>query len=379
MSMPGQIFKEEHELFRKTVCAFIDREIAPNYERWEKQGQVDREVWAKAGAQGLLMTDTPEEYGGAGADFLYSAVMIEEMAKRVYAAQGFRLHSDIAAPYILHYGSEEQKRTWLPRMAKGEVIAAIAMTEPGTGSDLQGVRTTAVRKGNEMVVNGQKTFITNGGMADLVIVVAKTDTTAGAKGVSLVLVEADREGFKRGRNLKKIGQNAQDTAELFFEDVRIPPSNILGEEGRGFAQLMNQLPRERLLVSIGAVAMMEAALGWTVEYTRDRKAFGKAIADFQNTRFKLAEVKTEVTIARVFLDHSLELFLKGELDATKAAMGKWWFTELEQKVLDTCLQFFGGYGYMLEYPIARAYADARVHRIYAGTTEIMKELVARSL
>jgi acyl-CoA dehydrogenase len=379
VSDTGRVFKEEHELFRKTVSAFIDREIAPNYERWEKQGQVDREVWKKAGAQGLLMTDTPEEYGGAGADFLYSAVMIEEMAKRVYAAPGFRLHSDIAAPYILHYGSEEQKRTWLPRMAKGEVIAAIAMTEPGTGSDLQGVRTTAVKKGNELVINGQKTFITNGGMADLVIVVAKTDTTAGAKGVTLVLVEADRPGFKRGRNLKKIGQNAQDTAELFFEDVRIPPSNILGEEGRGFACLMNQLPRERLLVSIGAVAMMEAALGWTVEYTRERKAFGRPIADFQNTRFKLAEVKTEVTIARVFLDHSLELFLKGELDATRAAMGKWWFTELEQKVLDTCLQFFGGYGYMLEYPIARAYADARVHRIYAGTTEIMKELVARSL
>jgi alkylation response protein AidB-like acyl-CoA dehydrogenase len=301
------------------------------------------------------------------------------MAKRVYAAPGFRLHSDIVAPYILHYGSEEQKRAWLPRMAKGEVIGAIAMTEPGTGSDLQGVRTTAVRKGNELVVNGQKTFITNGGIADLIIVVAKTDAAAGAKGVSLVLVEADREGFKRGRNLKKIGQNAQDTAELFFEDVRIPPSNILGEESRGFACLMNQLPRERLLVSIGAVAMMEAALGWTVAYTRERKAFGKTIAEFQNTRFKLAEVKTEATIARVFLDHSLELFLAGELDATKAAMGKWWFTELEQKVLDTCLQFFGGYGYMLEYPIARAYADARVHRIYAGTTEIMKELVARSL
>jgi acyl-CoA dehydrogenase len=377
--MPGRLFKEEHELFRKTVSAFIEREIAPNYERWEKEGQVSREVWRKAGDAGLLLTDAPEEYGGAGADFLYSAVTIEEMAKRVFAAPGFRLHSDIAAPYILHYGSEEQKRTWLPRMAKGEVIAAIAMTEPGTGSDLQGVRTSAVKKGNELVVNGQKTFITNGGMADLVIVVAKTDASAGAKGVSLVLVEADREGFKRGRNLKKIGQNAQDTAELFFEDVRVPPSNILGEEGRGFAQLMNQLPRERLLVSIGAVALMEAALGWTVEYTRERKAFGKAIAEFQNTRFKLAEVKTEATIARVFLDHSLELFLAGELDATKAAMGKWWLTELEQKVLDTCLQFFGGYGYMLEYPIARAYADARVHRIYAGTTEIMKELVARSL
>jgi len=379
VSMPSRLFKEEHELFRKTVKAFIEREIAPNYERWEKDGQVSREVWQKAGAEGLLMTDTPEEYGGGGADFLFSAVMIEEMSKRVFAAPGFRLHSDIVAPYIFNYGSEEQKRTWLPKMAKGEVVTAIAMTEPGTGSDLQSIRTTAYRNGNELVVNGQKTFITNGGLADLVIVAAKTDTAAGAKGVTLVLVETDRPGFKRGRNLKKIGQNAQDTAELFFEDVRVPPSNILGEEGRGFACLMNQLPRERMLVAIGAVAMMEAALGWTVDYTRERKAFGKTIADFQNTRFKLAEVKTEITVARVFLDRCLEQFLEGKLDTTTAAMAKWWLTELEGRVLDTCLQLFGGYGYMAEYPIARAYADARVHRIYAGTTEIMKELVARSL
>ena len=377
--MPSRFFKEEHELFRKTVKAFIEREIAPNYERWEKDGQVSREVWQKAGAEGLLMTDTPEEYGGGGADFLFSAVMIEEMSKRVFAAPGFRLHSDIVAPYIFNYGSEEQKRTWLPKMAKGEVVTAIAMTEPGTGSDLQSIRTTAYRNGNELVVNGQKTFITNGGLADLVIVAAKTDTAAGAKGVTLVLVETDRPGFKRGRNLKKIGQNAQDTAELFFEDVRVPPSNILGQEGRGFACLMNQLPRERMLVAIGAVAMMEAALGWTVDYTRERKAFGKTIADFQNTRFKLAEVKTEITVARVFLDRCLEQFLEGKLDTTTAAMAKWWLTELEGRVLDTCLQLFGGYGYMAEYPIARAYADARVHRIYAGTTEIMKELVARSL
>ena len=379
MTMPSRLYKEEHELFRKTVQAFIDREIAPNYERWEKDGQVSREVWRKAGAEGLLMTDIPEEYGGGGADFLASAVLIEEMARGVYTAPGIRLHSDIVAPYILHYGSEEQKRTWLPKMAKGEIITAIAMTEPGTGSDLQGIRTTALRHGNELVVNGQKTFITNGGLADLIIVAAKTDTGAGAKGVTLVLVEADRPGFTRGRNLKKIGQNAQDTAELFFEDVRVPPSNILGEEGRGFACLMNQLPRERMLVAISSVALMEAALEWTVTYTRERKAFGKAIADFQNTRFKLAEVKTEVTIARVFLDRCLEQFLEGKLDTTTAAMAKWWLTELEGRVLDTCLQLFGGYGYMAEYPIARAFADARVHRIYAGTTEIMKELVARSL
>jgi alkylation response protein AidB-like acyl-CoA dehydrogenase len=376
---PRTIYQEEHELFRKTVAAFIEREIAPHYEGWEKEGQVSREVWRKAGEARLLLTDVPAEYGGAGADFLYSAVMIEEMAKRVFTAPGYRLHSDIVAPYILNYGSEAQKRRWLPAMARGEVIGAIAMTEPGTGSDLQAVRTTALRKGNEFVVNGQKTFITNGGLADLIIVVAKTDTSAGAKGVTLVLVEGDRPGFRRGRNLKKIGQNAQDTAELFFDHVHVPPSNVLGEEGGGFAYLMTQLPRERLLVAIGSVAIMEAALAWTIDYTRDRRAFGKPIAEFQNTRFKLAEVKTEVTVARVFLNHCLELFLAGELDAATAAMSKWWLSELDNKVLDTCLQMFGGYGYMLEYPIARAYADARVHRIYAGTTEIMKELVARSL
>jgi acyl-CoA dehydrogenase len=278
VASPRTIYKEEHELFRRSVKAFIDREIAPHYEDWEKQGHVTREVWRKAGEAGLLLTDMPEAYGGGGADFLYSAVMIEEMAKRVFTAPGFRLHSDIVAPYILNYGSEEQKRTWLPRMARGEIITAIAMTEPGTGSDLQSIRTTALRQGNELVVNGQKTFITNGGLADLVIVAAKTDTSAGAKGVTLVLVETDRPGFKRGRNLKKIGQNAQDTAELFFEDVRVPPSNILGEEGRGFACLMNQLPRERLVVAVGSVAIMEAALAWTIEYTRERKAFGKSLA-----------------------------------------------------------------------------------------------------
>jgi len=373
------IYQEEHELFRKTVAAFIEREIAPHYERWEKEGQVSREVWRKAGEAQLLLTDVPEEYGGAGADFLYSAVMIEEMAKRVFTAPGFRLHSDIVAPYILNYGSEAQKRRWLPAMAKGEVITAIAMTEPGTGSDLQAVRTTALHRGNELVVTGQKTFITNGGMADLIVVVAKTDASAGAKGVTLVLVESDRPGFRRGRNLKKIGQNAQDTAELFFDHVHVPPDNVLGEEGAGFTYLMSQLPRERLLVAIASVAIMEAALAWTIDYTRDRRAFGKPIAEFQNTRFKLAEVKTEVTVARVFLNHCLELFLAGDLDAATAAMSKWWLSELDNKVLDTCLQMFGGYGYMLEYPIARAYADARVHRIYAGTTEIMKELVARSL
>ena len=379
MTIPRTVFKEEHELFRKTVKAFIDREITPHYEAWEKQGHVSREVWRKAGAEGLLLTGIPTEYGGGGADFLSAAVMIEEMAKRIYAAPGFRLHSDIVAPYILHYGSEDQKRQWLPKMATGEVVTAIAMTEPDTGSDLKNIRTTARRDGNELVVNGAKTFITNGGLADLIVVATKTDTAAGAKGVSLVLVEADRKGFRRGKNLKKIGQNAQDTAQLFFDDVRVPITNLLGQEGGGFVHLMQQLPQERLISAVAAVATMEAALQWTVEYTRERKMFGKTLADMQNTRFKLAEVKTEVTVARTFLDKCLELHVAGGLDAPTAAMAKWWTTELEGRVLDTCLQFFGGNGYMVEYPIARAFVDARVHRIYAGTTEIMKELVARTL
>jgi alkylation response protein AidB-like acyl-CoA dehydrogenase len=379
MSIPRTIFKEEHEAFRRTVKAFIDREIAPHHAQWEKDGIVPREVWRKAGAQGLLLTGVPEEYGGAGADFLMSAVVIEEFARGIYSGPGFRLHSDIVAPYILHYGSEEQKRSILPRMARGEIVTAIAMTEPGTGSDLQGVRTTAVRKGNELVVNGQKTFITNGQNADLIIVVAKTDPEAGSKGISLVMVEADRAGFRRGRNLEKIGLKAQDTSELFFDDVRVPPENVLGEEGKGFQYLMRELPQERLIVGVGAVAIMEAALEWTLAYTRERKAFGRPIAEFQNSRFKLAEVATEVQVARVFVDKCLELHAQGQLDVPTAAMQKWWLSELEGRVLDTCLQLHGGYGYMWEYPIARAYADARIHRICAGTTEIMKEIVARSL
>jgi acyl-CoA dehydrogenase len=379
MPIPRTVFKEEHEIFRRSVKAFIEREIAPFHDRWEQDGVVSREVWRKAGEAGLLLTAIPAEYGGGGSDFLMSAVVIEELARGLYSGPGFRLHSDIVAPYILHYGSEEQRRTWLPRMATGEVITAIAMTEPGTGSDLQGIRTTAIAKGNELVINGQKTFITNGQLADLVIVACKTDPREGAKGVSLVLVEADRAGFKRGRNLHKLGQKAQDTSELFFEDVRVPPSNMLGEEGKGFQYLMQELPQERLIVGVAAVAIMEAALEWTLAYTRERKAFGRPIAEFQNSRFKLAEVKTEVQVARVFLDRCLELHAAGKLDVPTAAMQKWWLTELEGKVLDVCLQLHGGYGFMWEYPIARAYADARVHRIFAGTTEIMKEIVARSL
>jgi len=373
------LMREEHNVFRESVRRFIAEEIAPHHARWEKEGKIDREAWLKAGKAGLLLTDTPVEYGGAGSDFLMSVVMIEEMARGIYSGPGFRLHSDIVAPYVLHYGTEAQKKHWLPRMATGEVITAIAMTEPGTGSDLQNIRTTAVKDGDHYVINGQKTFITNGQLADLIIVACKTDAKAGAKGVSLILVEASRKGFKRGRNLEKVGMKAQDTSELFFDDVRVPLTNLLGAEGRGFAQLMQELPRERLLVGITAVAVMEAALEWSVAYARERKMFGQSLADFQNTRFKLAEVKTEVTVARTFLDDCVAKLLKNELDVPTAAMCKWWLSDLENKVIDTCVQIHGGYGYMWEYPIARAYADARVHRIYAGSNEVMKEIIARAL
>jgi alkylation response protein AidB-like acyl-CoA dehydrogenase len=379
MVIPRTVFSSDHEAFRATVRAFVAKEIAPHHAQWEKDGAVTREVWRKAGSAGLLLANVPEQYGGGGADFAMSAVVMEELSRAGFTGPGFGLHSDIVAPYILHYGSEEQKRQILPRMAKGEAIGAIAMTEPDTGSDLQGIKTHAVRKGNEIVLNGSKTFISNGQMADVVIVVAKTDLTKGAKGTSLILVERERSGFTRGRNLDKVGMKAQDTSELFFEDVHLPPSNILGEEGKGFQYLMQELPQERLIIGIQAVAAMEAALQWTIDYTRDRKAFGKSISEFQNTRFKLAEIKTEVEIARVFTDRCLELHLAGQLDVVTAAMNKWWTSDLQCRVMDACVQLFGGNGYMWEYPIARAYADARVQKIYGGTNEIMKELIARSL
>ncbi len=376
MDLPWQ---PEHEQFRETARRFVEREIAPYHAQWEKDGVVSRDAWRKAGETGLLLTAIPEEYGGGGADFLTSVIMVEEMQRGMYSGPGFRLHSDIVAPYILHHGAEAQKRAWLPKMATGEVITAIAMTEPGAGSDLQGIRTSARRDGDHFVINGQKTFITNGQLADLVIVACKTDQSAGAKGVSLILVETDRPGFARGRNLEKIGMKAQDTSELFFEDVRVPVENLLGREGGGFACLMNELPQERLLVGITSVAVMTSALEWTIAYTRDRKAFGRPLIDMQNTRFRLAEVKTEVTVARTFLESCIRKHLEGKLDVPTAAMCKYWLSDLEGKVVDTCLQLFGGYGYMREYPIARAYEDARVHRIYAGSNEIMKEIVARSL
>jgi alkylation response protein AidB-like acyl-CoA dehydrogenase len=373
------LFTAEHELFRSTVRRFVAAEIAPHHARWEQAGCVDRELWRKAGAAGLLLTNIPESYGGGGGDFLSTVIIIEEMMRHVFSGPGFRLHSDIAAPYLLHHASEDLKRAWLPRMAKGEVIAALAMTEPEAGSDVQAIRTTALRDGNHFVINGQKTFITNGQLADVIVLACKTDPAAGAKGISLILVEADRPGFSRGRKLEKIGLKAQDTSELFFDNVRVPQTNLIGEEGRGFAQMMQELPRERLLIAISAVAVMEAALEWTIAHVRERKAFGRSIAEFQNTRFKLAEMKTEITVARVFLNDCIARQLDGDLDAPTAAMAKWWLTELQGRVVDTCVQLFGGYGFMWEYPIARAYVDARVHRIFGGTTEIMKEIVARSL
>ncbi len=373
------LFDSDHEIFRDTVRRFIEEEISPNHAEWEKDGKISREAWLKAGELGLLCASMPEEYGGGGVDRTFSVILMEELARAGASGPGFGLHSEIVAPYINAYGSEGQKRYFLPKMAKGEMIGAIAMTEPGTGSDLQGVRTTALKDGNELVINGSKTFITNGNMADAVIVVCKTDPDAGAKGTSLVLVEAGTEGFRKGRNLEKIGLKAQDTSELFFDDVRVPMTNILGEEGKGFIYLMQELAWERLQVSVGAVANMEAALEWTIDYTKQREAFGEPIINQQNTQFKLAEVKTQVTVARTFVDKLIGLMLEDKLDAETAAMAKWWTSDLQCKMIDECLQLHGGYGYMWEFPIARAWADARVQPIYAGTNEIMKVIIGRGL
>ena len=379
-SIPRTLFEPEHEQFRDSLRRFIEAEVLPNRERHEEQGYIDRDVWLKGGAAGFLCPTMPEEYGGAGADRRYSVVVFEETA-RLGAVNllGWSLHSDIVAPYLLHYGSEALKRAWLPRMATGEAIGAIAMTEPDAGSDLQRIRTSAVRDGDNYVLNGAKTFITNGSHCDFVIVAAKTDTSQGAAGTSLLLVDTSMPGFSKGRRLKKIGLKAQDTGELFFDGVRVPAGNRLGDEGRGFAYLMQELPWERLQIAITAIALAEGALEWTLAYCRDRKAFGKAIIEFQNTRFALAEAKTELQVARVFVDRCIELVLTGQLDAATASMAKYWCTDLQCKVLDACLQLHGGNGCMWEYPIARAWADARASRIYGGTNEIMKELISRSL
>jgi acyl-CoA dehydrogenase len=372
---------EDLVLLEEQARRFFAAEFVPHLERWSQDGIMDRPMWTKAGAAGLLCASMPEQYGGAGGTFAHEAVINREIALAGLDCFGAPLHSGIVAPYILHYGSEEQKQRWLPRLATGELVGAIAMTEPGTGSDLQGVRTSARKSGNCYVLNGSKTFITNGQQANLVVVVAKTDPKQGAKGVSLMVVETDdAPGFRRGRKLKKLGMDWADTSELFFEDVKLPAESLLGsEEGQGFAQLMTELPQERLIVATSAVAMMERALRLTVDYVKARKAFGKAIIEFQNTQFELAECKTEATIGKVFLDHCIERHIAGQLDTTTASMAKYWLTDLQNKIVDRCLQLFGGYGYMEEYPISRMYRDARVQRIYAGTNEIMKLLIARSL
>ncbi len=373
------VLNSDHALFRGQVRRFIEAEITPHHAQWEQDGVVPREVWRRAGAQGMLCCMMPEEYGGAGADFGFSAVIIEELTRAHASGVGFPLHSDIVAPYILRYGAEERKREWLPRMARGEMIGAIAMTEPGMGSDLKSVRTTARRDNAGYVLNGSKTFITNGQNAGLVIVVAKTDPAAGRKGISLLCVEEGTPGFTKGRNLEKAGLHAQDTSELFFDDVHVPAANLLGEEGEGFRYLMHELAQERLIIALKAAASMEVMLAATVAYTREREAFGGKVFDFQNTRFKLAEAKAQSEMFRVFADHCLELHLRGALTPERAAMAKLMGSEMQGRLLDDFLQLHGGYGYMWEYPIARAWADARVMRIYGGSSEIMKEIIARTL
>lgn len=377
------LFDSDHELFRDSVRTFIDKEIVPNADAWEQAGAIDKAMFRKAGESGFLGVEIAEEYGGGGVDdFRFNVIISEEIQRAGVMASGMciTLHNDICLPYFLNLTNEEQKQRWLPGIASGEKMTAVAMTEPSTGSDLAGIRTTAVRDGDSYIVNGSKTFITNGINSDLVIVAAKTDPAQSHRGMSLIIVEEGMEGFKRGRNLEKIGMHAQDTAELFFEDVRVPTENLLGdEEGQGFFQLVDNLPRERLSLAVGAVAHAKAALGWTIEYCQDRKAFDQPIGSFQNSKFTLAEMKTEIDIAQVFVDRQTEAYLSGELTADDAAEAKWWCSDLEVRVMDRCLQLHGGYGYMEEYPIARAWRDARVQPIYGGTNEIMKEIVGRSL
>ncbi|WP_111657300.1 acyl-CoA dehydrogenase family protein [Isoalcanivorax indicus] len=377
--IPRTLFSSDHDTFRDTVRKFLENEAAPHHEEWEHTGQVPKELWRKAGEQGFLCPMVSEEYGGLGADFLYSVVVSEEISRAGLTGIGWGLHTEIVAPYIEHYGSEEQKQKYLPKMVSGDIIGAIAMSEPAAGSDLQGIKTTAVKDGDGYILNGSKTFITNGQNADLVIVVAKTDPTKGAKGISLFLLDAGTPGFEKGKNLKKVGMKAQDTSELFFQDVRLPKEALLGQEGMGFIYLMQELPQERLGIAINGLAMAESAFEQTVRYVKDRKAFGKSIAEFQNTQFKLAELHTKLEVGRAYVDRCLELHLKKELDIPTAAASKYYITDLQCEVIDECLQLHGGYGYMWEYPIARMFADSRVQRIYGGTNEIMKTIIAKQI
>jgi alkylation response protein AidB-like acyl-CoA dehydrogenase len=374
------LYEAEHIAFRASVQEFLAEEVVPHHATWEEAGQVDRSVWLKAGQQGLLGMDVPEEYGGGGvADFRYNAILAAEVSRVGASGLGFTLHNDVVAPYLLQLCTEEQKQRWLPRFTSGELITAIAMSEPGAGSDLQGLQTTARRDGDGWVLNGSKTFITNGILADLVIVVARTDPEAGARGFSLLAVERGMTGFERGRKLDKIGMKAQDTAELFFDDVRVPAENLIGTEGHGFFHLMANLPQERLSIAAVAVAASRIVLDTTLQYCKDRSAFGRPIGSFQHNRFVLAEMETEVSIAEVFLEKAILEHNAGRFTAEDAAKAKWWTTELQKRVVDQCVQLHGGYGYMLEYPVAKAFLNSRVQTIYGGTTEIMKEIIGRSL
>jgi alkylation response protein AidB-like acyl-CoA dehydrogenase len=373
------LFSEEHEIWRATVRRFVEEEIVPHHAQWEHDGIVPRALWLKAGERGLLCCTVPEAYGGLGLDYLFDVVVFEELWRAGASGPGFLIHTDLVATYILSFGTEEQKRHWLPRMVRGEAIGSLGMTEPHAGSDLKAVRTQARRHGDAFVINGQKVFISNGQLCDVIVLATKTDSNAGAAGVTLFLVESDRPGFTRGRNLEKLGMKAQDTSELFFADVQIPATNMLGPEGRGFALMMTKLPQERLAQAIRSATVTETVIEWTVDYTAQRKAFGQTIADFQNTQFVLADLKARATMARAFTDKCIELFCKGKLDAVDAAMLKLVTSELHCEAVDKCLQLFGGWGYMWEYPICRAYADARVVKIAGGSVEVMKTIIARDM
>jgi acyl-CoA dehydrogenase len=373
------LFREEHNLFRESVRRFMEKEVAPYHAQWEKDGVVPRELWLKAGRQNLLCCTVPEAYGGLGLDYLFDVVVFEELWRIGASGPGFLIHVDLVATYILSFGTEEQKLYWLPKMVSGEAIGSLGMTEPHAGSDLKAIRTRATRDGDDFIINGQKVFISNGQLCDFVVLATKTDSAAGAKGITLFIVEANREGFRRGRNLEKLGMHAQDTSELFFDNVRVPATNVLGAEGRGFSQMMTKLAQERLAQAIRSAIVTETVIEWTVDYTSERRAFGQTLADFQNTQFKLAELQAEATVARVYTDKCIELFVEGRLDPVDAAIAKMITANLHCKTVDECLQLFGGWGYMWEYPICRAYADARVIKIAGGSIEIMKLIIARQL
>jgi acyl-CoA dehydrogenase len=373
------LFREEHQIFRESVRRFVEREIVPFHAKWEEDGIVPRDLWLKAGAEGLLCCTVPEEFGGMGLDYLFDVIVFEELWRSGASGPGFLIHTDLVATYLLSFGTDEQKRKWLPKMVSGEAIGSLGMTEPHAGSDLKAIRTRAVRDGDDFVIDGQKVFISNGQLCDFVVLATKTDGNAGANGVTLFIVESDRPGFKRGRNLEKLGMKAQDTSELFFDNIRVPASNMLGKEGRGFPLMMTKLAQERLAQAIRSATVTETVIEWTVEYTSQRSAFGQKIADFQNTQFKLADLKTKATVARVYTDKCISLFMEGRLDPVDAAMAKMFTSELHCEAVDECLQLFGGWGYMWEYPIARAYADARVVKIAGGSIEIMKTIIARQM